>query len=233
MYSLVAPRGSFACSSIRIKPRTLTEIAAELEVETKRVAREFSIQELNFSVSQGAISKALSSLEEQLWIRRQNSAVVVPEPRRLLVEWAEKYKERLRWRLRSSFEIPNTFGKTPAQIDAGLQLLLTTPYVFTGAAAATDAPFVDLDRIDVFVLPNQEGAKPGLLGSRPLAEAAPKLRFIYPYDEGVFLYSTRNPIFPKVSNLQAYLDLYARGGRDLKQADVLLDSAIAPRWKSG
>ena len=44
--------------------------------------------------------------------------------------------------------------------------------------------------------------------------------------------SKRESNFPKVSNIQAYLDLYARGGRDLKQADVLLDAAIAPRWKS-
>jgi hypothetical protein len=61
---------------------------------------------------------------------------------------------------------------------------------------------------------------------------SPKLRFIYPYDEGVFLYSRRESSFPKVSNIQAYLDLYARGGRDLKQADVLLENAIEPRWKS-
>ena len=136
----------------RIKPRTLTDIANELELETNRVTREFAVPKLKFLVSLGAISKALSSLEEQLWIRRRDSAVVVPEPRRLLLEWAEKYKERFRWRLRSSFEAPNPFGKTPAEINRGLQSLLNTPYVFTGAAAATDAPFVDLDRIDIFRL---------------------------------------------------------------------------------
>jgi hypothetical protein len=35
-----------------------------------------------------------------------------------------------------------------------------------------------------------------------------------------------------VSNLQAYLDLYAREGRDLKQTDYLLSNAIEPRWRS-
>jgi hypothetical protein len=35
-----------------------------------------------------------------------------------------------------------------------------------------------------------------------------------------------------VSNIQAYLDLYARGGRDLKQADYLLTNAIEPHWKA-
>ena len=33
-----------------------------------------------------------------------------------------------------------------------------------------------------------------------------------------------------VSDMQAYLDLYARGGRDLKQAEVLLSSSIRRRW---
>ncbi|MGB9436044.1 MAG: hypothetical protein WBQ89_27595, partial [Candidatus Acidiferrum sp.] len=216
----------------RLKPWTLTAIANELEAETNRIGSEFSTKNLSFAVSLGAISKALSSLEEQLWIRRQNSAVVVPEPRRLLIEWAEKYKERYRWRLRSSFETSNPLGKTPAEINPRLQSLLTTPYVFTGAAAATEAPFIDLDRIDIFVLANQDDAKLRQLSPGPAFQGAPKLRFIYPYDEGVFLYSKRESTFPRVSNIQAYLDLYAQGGRDLKQADVLLDTAIAPRWNS-
>jgi hypothetical protein len=216
----------------RIKPRSLTQIAGELEEETNRTSRDFNTSKLAFGVSMGAISKALSSLEEQLWIRRQNSLVVVPEPRRLLLEWAEKYKERFRWRLRSSFEIPNPFGRAPAEINRELQSVLTIPYVFSGAAAATDAPFIDVDRIEIFLLSSQDEDKLRKFRQVPAMQDSPKLRFIYPYDEGVFLYSRRESAFPKVSNIQAYLDLYARGGRDLKQADVLLENAIEPRWKS-
>jgi hypothetical protein len=214
-------------------PWTLTEIANELAAETNRVARAFSNQQIQFAISLGAISKALSSLDEQLWVRRQGSSIVVPEPRRLLLEWAEKYKERYRWRLRSSFEISNSLGTTLTEINAGLQPLLRSPYAFTAAAAAaTDAPFVDLDRIDLFLLPNQNEAKLRRLGERPVSQTAPRLRFIYPYDEGVFLYAKTDVSGPRVSNIQAYLDLYARGGRDLKQADYLLDNAIASRWKA-
>jgi len=43
---------------------------------------------------------------------------------------------------------------------------------------------------------------------------------------------TRNVRVPIVSNLQTYLDLYAWGGRDLKQADYLLSNAIEPRWST-
>jgi hypothetical protein len=86
---------------------------------------------MEFAVSQ-SISKVLSSLEEQLWIRRQGSAVVVPEPRGLLAEWAEKYKERYRWRLRSSFELANPFGGGVSEISAGLKQQIKA-YAFTGA----------------------------------------------------------------------------------------------------
>jgi hypothetical protein len=214
------------------KPKvwSLTDIAKELAAEAKRVERIFR-QPMEFAVSQGSISKALSSLEEQLWIRRQGLAVLVPEPRRLLVEWAEKYKERYRWRLRSSFEVANPFGSGVSRISEQLQEQVRGVYAFTGAAAASlVAPFVELDRMDIFL-----GSEESDVRLRNLAEresTGPKLRFIYPYDIGVFLYSRREGSVPIVSNLQAYLDLYARGGRDLKQADYLLSNAIEPGWRA-
>jgi hypothetical protein len=210
----------------------LTDIANELEAESNRAAREFSAPQLRFTVSLGAISKALSSLEEQLWVRRQNSTVLVPEPRRLLLEWAEKYKDRYRWRLRSSFETANPLGNTLAETATGLRTLLRGPFAFTGAAAAADAPFVNVDRPDIFLVPGEPDTKLRHLDLRTSLPALPKLRFLYAYDEGVFLYSRNATDFPRVSNIRAYLDLYARGGRDLKQAEYLLDNAIAPQWKA-
>jgi hypothetical protein len=216
------------------KPRawTLTEISKELAAETDRIAKTFSTPTLQFAISLGAISKILSSLDEQLWVRRQGSSLIVPEPRRLLLEWAEKYKDRYRWRLRSSFETPNSLGSTLAEINSGVQSIVRGPYAFTAAAAASDAPFVDLDRIDIYVLPSRDDLKLRQLDGRPESETPTRLRFLYPYDEGVFLYARTDASLPRVSNIQAYLDLYARGGRDLKQADYLLENVIAARWKA-
>jgi hypothetical protein len=214
------------------KPKkwSLTDIAKELAAEGNRVARIFR-QPVEFAVSQGSISKVLSSLEEQLWIRRQGLGVLVPEPRRLLVEWAEKYKERYRWRLRSSFELPNPFGNGVSRINEQLQEELGGAYAFTAAAAASlVAPLVELDRVDIFLGSEESGARLRKLAERE--STGPKLRLIYPYDNGVFLYSRREGGVPIVSNLQTYLDLYARGGRDLKQADYLLTNAIEPRWSA-
>jgi len=213
----------------KLKVWSLTDIAKELAAETKRVERVFG-QSIDFAISMGSISKTLSSLEEQLWIRRQGLAVLVPEPRRLLIEWAEKYKERYRWRLRNSFEVANFFGSGVNRIGEQLQEQVRGVYAFTGAAAASlVAPFVELDRVDIFLESEETGAQLRNLVERESTGA--KLRFIYPYDMGVFLYSRREGRVPIVSNLQAYLDLYARGGRDLKQADYLLNNAIEASWR--
>ncbi len=75
-------------------------------------------------MSQGSVSKAIGGLEEQLLVRRRGTAIVVPEPLRLLQQWADKYKERYRWRLRSSFQTGNPFGSELTKIADGMAPLL-------------------------------------------------------------------------------------------------------------
>jgi hypothetical protein len=58
--------------------------------------------------------------------------------------------------------------------------LIQGPYAFT-AAGAIEAPFIDLDRIDIFLLPDKSDAKLRQIGKRRVSETAPRLRFIYPY----------------------------------------------------
>jgi hypothetical protein len=45
------------------------------------------------------------------------------------------------------------------------------------------------------------------------------------------MYSQLQDEIPVVSDIQLFLDLYARGGRDLKQAEYLLAKVIGPRWE--
>jgi len=90
------------------------------------------------------------------------------------------------------------------------------------------APFVDLDVIDLFVSSPESAQRFRQLKSR--ASSGPEIRFLYPYDFGVFMYARQQSGVPLVSNVQDYLDLYARGGRDLKQAEYLLENRILPTW---
>lgn len=93
-------------------------------------------------------------------------AIVVPEPGRLLEQWAEKYKERYRWRLRSSFQTANPFGTELASIIGGLDRLVPGMYAFSSAmAASAESPFVDIDVVDVFLLPSKAEASPRKLKS--------------------------------------------------------------------
>jgi hypothetical protein len=211
------------------KSWTVTEIARELEAESNRFNERLPGADVDFKISQGSISKAVTSLEEQLGVRRRGTAAIVAEPQRLLQEWAEKYKERYRWRLRNSFQAGNPFGKDLAAIAGGIGPMIQGAYAFSGAIATTpNAPFVDIDVVDVFVL----NADPKLRELKSQANSGPPLRVVTPYDAGVFMYSKQIGTAPLVSPIQAYLDLYARGGRDLKQAEYLLSNVIQPQWRS-
>jgi hypothetical protein len=125
-----------------------------------------------------------------------------------------KFKERHRWRLSSTFQTGNPFGNDLANLDRGIEPLVSGPYAFTAASA--EAPFVDLDVVEVFLLSNRSDSS--LRKQGPSQNSVPSLRFVTPYDVGVFMYTRRVRKIPIVSDAQAYLDLHAR----LKQADYLL-----------
>ena len=211
------------------KPWTITEIARELGTETGR-SNTILGSKIDFEISLGSVSKAITGLEDQLLVRRRGSKILVPEPSRLLGQWAEKYKERYRWRLRSSFQTGNPFGSDLVDIGKGLEELTDNEYAFTGAVAVSkEAPFVDIDVADVFLISRDAELRLRNLKPQP-GIGTPSLRFIYPYDVGVFMYSKDMGRARVVSSIQAYLDLYARGGRDLKQANYLLSNNIQPLW---
>jgi len=218
------------------RPWTLSEIARELESESSNNPVISTMPAdpdpgKAFIVSLGTISKALSTLEEQLWVRRRGSSVLLPEPKRLLLAWAAKYRERYRARLRTSVTYPNPFGTDLASVKDALASMSLGAFAFTGpAAAAVRAPFIDLDTIDVY-LPSQD-QKQKLKSLAGKKTDGPSLRFLEPYDLGVFMYAKQYEGIPTVSDVQAYLDLTARGGRDQKQADYLFDNTIEPMWRA-
>lgn len=229
---------------------TLTEIMKELRSETLRA----QACDLNFEISTGFASRVLRSLEEDLLITRRSTlgfsraaarrgggvapenefAFSVPEPERLLARWAEEYRKRFRRDLRKSFLLPNPFGNTLAAVKRGFDSIVQGErpncYAFTAAAAAgITAPYVDFDPIDIFV--SEQAAFEKIRSSVSGPIAGPDLRIIYPYDPGVFMYLRDRSGVPAVSEIQVYLDLVARGGRDMKQAEVLLEKRIMPVWR--
>ena len=134
--------------------------------------------------------------------------------------------------MRSSFQTGNPFGTDLTALANGIGSLMNTPYAFTGAIATTaTAPFVDVDVVDLFVLGDAESIT-RLRDLKSHDSRNPCIRAVTPYDAGVFMYTKRIGTALVVSPVQVYLDLYARGGRDLKQADYLLNNVIQPRWRT-
>jgi|SRR5579859_489592 len=228
---------------------TLSAIIEELATETKRS----KCADASFEVSFSLASRVLRSLEEELLVRRsptpfdseqvvparspeegisvaRGSPILVPELKRLLTVWGKEYKDRYRWYLRRSFKVPNPFGPSLKEVRQALDgLLKPRCYAFTGAAAASiTAPFVDIDPIELYI--SDEAGAENLKASIARGSLGPDLRIIYAFDSGVFMYSSLKDGIPVVSDIQVYLDLFARGGRDLKQADYLLQSRIEPMW---
>ncbi len=206
------------------KAWTLSETVEELTTQTQKA----QYAGMSFQVSFALASRVLRSLEEDLLITRRNSSVLVPEPRRLLSRWAQKYKDHYKRYLRRSFTVPNPIGThlESVQQDLDTRYNLKHCYAFSGAAASNlAAPFVDVDTIELYVSDavRGENLRKSLSQERGVG---PDLRVIYPFDAGVFLYSHLTGGIHVVSYIQTYLDLFARGGRDLKQADYLLEERI-------
>jgi hypothetical protein len=206
------------------KAWTLSEIVEELATQSQKTP----YAGVSFQVSFALASRVVRSLEEELLVMRRNSSILVPEPRRLLSQWAQEYKDRYKRYLRRSFTVPNPFGINLESVRQDLDVLLKPQtYAFSGAAAATQAaPFVDVDTIDLYI--SDEASEENLRNSvSQKTGVGPELRVIPSFDDGVFLYShSLSNQVPVVSYIQTYLDLFARGGRDLKQADYLLDKRI-------
>jgi DNA-binding transcriptional ArsR family regulator len=205
------------------RPWRTGEIAEEL----RKASQQFG--PFDFNVSIASVSKTLKSLNEQLLVRRQDSTVLVLEPKKLLLAWADKYRERYKWRMRSAYKIRNPFGDELSDVSQGLRKEARF-FAFTGVAAASrEAPYVDLSTIDVLI-PREAATM--LSSIEPGTARGTDLRIVTPYDLGVFLYSRNIAGIPIVSPVQVFLDLYARGGRDLKQAEYYLSTVLEPRWRN-
>jgi len=205
---------------------TIKELREAIDKESKSQG-----SALDFGVSQSTISKTILSLAEELLVRRDDKVIVVPDPRRLLFRWAEKYREQYRRENRNGWTRGNPFS-----LDLGpsvfkmKEMCPELPFVLTGSSAANlIAPFVSIDRIDV-LLPSKQGTEK-LSDLDEVEIIGPEFFFLVPADAGAFMFRREVDGIPVASDIQIYLDSYSRGGRDAKQAEYLLGKVIEERWQ--
>jgi hypothetical protein len=204
----------------------LTEIGEELTQETTRQEKDFS-----FTLSTALISQVIARLDEELLIRRDKKRILIPDPRQLLLRWAEVYKDPYKREQRLGWVCDNQFGMDiQSSITRVRERFGDLRFILTGSAAANiDAPYVSIDRIDILV--KKETKTEPLRDIARGTKIGPDLFFMYPLDEGAFMYSRELNGIPLASDIQIYLDCYARGGRDTKQADYLLENVLEERWR--
>jgi hypothetical protein len=200
------------------------------EIE-EELLKESEKQKIDFKLSRASISKTIKSLEEELLIRRNQRKVLVPDPKQLLFKWAEKYKEMNRRTVTECLDIKNPFSlEFPAAI-SGLMGMLNdiSAYAATGTAAANLlAPYTDVDKIDIKVIQSENSYFFGPLPEQK--SIGPEFDMCVAKDNGMIMYANEINGIRIASDIQIYLDCYSKGGRDLKQAEYLLEKVIEKRW---
>lgn len=210
---------------------SVTDIEKELIRESGRLSQRSASR---FQLSMASISKTIQALEEEILIRRDGMKILVPDPRQLLFRWAEKYKELYQRIRRSSWLCKNPFSFDLKSSIKGLLNQFPDPnidVIVTGSSAASlNAPFVNIDRIEAYIMNNTTSEQLCAFAEKTEQGKGPEFLFLTPYDEGVAMYSQELNGINIVSNIQSYLDCYARGGRDSKQAEYLLNNIIEKEW---
>ena len=102
-------------------------------------------------------------------------------------------------------------------------------FLVTGTSAADlVASFTTVDRIDILLPQGKTDNRLRSLENEP--SIGPDFVFAEPYDVGAAMYSRDVIGVTIASDIQIYLDCYARGGRDTKQAEYLLSNIIEKAW---
>lgn len=176
------------------------------------------------SMSPAGVFFVVELLESKGFVTRdQRRRIMVSEPRRLLLEWAQNWSvEKSRANRYFSFE------KGPERLISSISenaKRLGVEYAFTGMAGASFvAPFTRYEDVWVYVRGESETLR-GALDLRPVTSGA-NVVILTPYDEGVFMGAHDVRGTQVVSDIQLFVDLYTNPARGQEQAEQILEKAI-------
>jgi Transcriptional regulator, AbiEi antitoxin, Type IV TA system len=176
------------------------------------------------SMSPAGIYFVAELLENKGFIRRdQSRRIVVPEPRRLLMEWAQNWSVE-----KSKASRYFSFEKGPEGLISKISekaKALGIEYAFTGMAGASFvAPFTRYDDVWLYTRGGGERLREAL-DLRPVSTGA-NVVLLDPYDEGVFMGAREIRGSQVVSDIQLFVDLYTNPARGQEQADQIMEKAI-------
>jgi len=220
-----APR---ACCESCSKNETwsLTDISKRINAQAQRVAVSFASRWILASVK-GSISKVLSSLEEQLWIRRRDRGRRA-RARRLRSNGG-KYKSAIAGGFTKFLRASECVGNGVTRSASGFRDKSGPPRFHGRRGRIPGRPFVELDRVGQSFSEMRRARAFAELseGNRPGQVAM----IFTPMMQACSCTAGGRRGSDRVQPAKLSRPLCARG-RDLKQADYLLSTAIEPRWRS-
>ena len=200
-----------------------------LRVLLQNTKRSWKGQELakEAIVSVGQVSSIKRRLEEREWIVCNKAGIRLAKPDKLLEEWKQNY-DLARSTRRDYFTL-DTVDRFEQRLAAVLSKTGNL-YAYTAfSAAARLAPAVRYQRVYAYVSGNLNTLAREL-ELKPV-ESGANVTLIEPYDEGVYLGSSRSGTDVRVSPVQAYLDLTQLRGRGDEAAEALMREVLEPAWR--
>lgn len=177
-------------------------------------------------VSIGLVSIVKKGLEDREWIQKTEDGLVLREPEKLLMEWAENYSFRKN-SARDFFSL-----KAVPDLEADISKVCVENnlrYALTGfSASARLAPAVRSPRIMAYV-ENLSNEFIISLGLKEVTSGA-NVTLLEPYDAGVYYGAKEFEGVCVASPVQVYLDLRGFRGRGEEAAIKLLNEVIRPLW---
>jgi|JI10StandDraft_1071094.scaffolds.fasta_scaffold198914_2 hypothetical protein len=205
---LFAPRSSRVARALLVDDTPLTQ--AELVAAT--------------GLSQGFVSRIVTSLEEKGYVHRDAGKVVLESRRGLLVDWDAGYDFSRHTVVRG--HSPNAMSETPATTLGALLHDIDVRHAATGLAAAwLLAPFAGFRITTFFVERALEEAELKRLQFRETDKGA-NVWLVVPQDAGVFFGMTTEHDIPCVHPVQAYLDLGAHPERATEAKSALVERRL-------
>ncbi len=191
-------------------------------------SRPWKVQQLASAadVSLGLVSKVKKELEEREWIRTTDDGVLLADPERVLMEWAQAYSYR-----------DNAVGEyyTMASADNAESAVADwcareqVRYALTGfSGARMSSPRVRYSRSTVYVESRLEAAAVG--AELKTVESGGNFLLLKPHDEGIFLGARVLHGKRVASPVQLYLDLASTPGRGEEAAEEVLIRELRPSW---
>ena len=177
-------------------------------------------------VSTGMAHYVCSSLIEAKYVtRNESNRMVLTDPLRLLKRWAAYHQYDVANRFLDYFTFEREIEKVLEKV-----ALTDQSYAATALAGAwLVAPY--LRPVDLhFYVPDRASAEnlAEQLGLNPIPRGG-NVKFVVPYDEGVFYGSREVKGVEVVSNIQLYVDLFNYPSRGEEAASRLLDQ-ILEEW---